>query len=222
MAEASDSPLTVYFDPFGLFSEVSYATDDTGLYTTIGFNGIGFSFDIDDTTYATARVFSFGVALPIAPNFRLAGYQATMTGVVALEYGTQASVFLAFGGSTSCQDWPLKAEPAIPNFTTTADGGSAPFAPQRDASKRLADLTMADEEFAVSCFSPDFNPRLGADEAHFPTLPPVTVTIGLHARRSNGQRSGVVRIESLALRPLMDPDPVLHDATVHPAGPANR
>jgi hypothetical protein len=133
---------------------------------------------------------SFGLSgtltCTVPEDLPLAGLLLVIDGFVARTPGTQVAVTGAIGGTTTSRGWPLRS----------IAGATSPAPP----ASRGNDVggTLAEEDFRIECFAPDFNPT-SVGVAPFGPFPPVPITLGVQARVRASDESLHVGISAFEL-----------------------
>lgn len=124
----------------------------------------------------------FPLALP--DEFPLAGYLMIVRGQIIKSHRTSAILTGAIGGRAFARDWPATG----PSFVVGSDGKPEP-------------QPLDVQEFAITCFSAEQHLAVG-DPPKFPPVPPVTVSLGLQARRPSSDDAVMLQVESLDISML--------------------
>jgi len=124
----------------------------------------------------------FPLALP--DEFPLAGYLLIVRGVVLKSSASSAILTASIGEKVFAEEWP-----------TT--GGVVDV----DADKGEPQEDIAEFSFEISCFSGDQHLAMGQPPV-FPPVPPLTLSIGMYARRRSVDASIEMHLEALDIAML--------------------
>ena len=133
-----------------------------------------------------ARTIGFAGYFPLTlpDEFPLAGYLLIVRGIVIKSHDTSAILTGSIGEKTFAQEWPRTG--GIDHV------GGAKSEPQSD---------IQEFEFVIPCFTPDQHLAIGQPPT-FPPAFPLTVLLGMQARRRSIDTAIEVHVDSLEIATL--------------------
>lgn len=119
----------------------------------------------------------FAIALP--DEFALRGFLLTAKGKVFKTFDTSAVLTLSIGQSARVFEWPVTSQIVIvTGGTSTPQTGVQEF------------------DLIVECFSSGDHSAIG-NPPTFPPIPPLTISIGMHARRPSTDGTVLMALEGI-------------------------
>jgi hypothetical protein len=189
MADASPTwgKWVTHFDSVGQASAMSITFNEpSNTIASILFDRMVLSLQGNDQ-YKLAG--SIGLAghfpLVLPDEFPLAGYLLIVRGIVSKSHNASAILTASIGEKAFAQEWPTTGK------VVEVGGGRKPE-PQIDLQEMPFDLT---------CFTGDQHLAVG-QPPKFPPAPPLTLSIGMHARRRSVEGSIEMHVESLDISML--------------------
>jgi hypothetical protein len=125
----------------------------------------------------------FPLVLP--DEFPLAGYLLILRGIVIKSHDASAILTASIGEKAIAQEWPTTGK-----VVEVGRGGKTE--PQSD---------LQEMSFDISCFTGDQHLAVG-QPPKFPPAPPLTLSIGMHARRRSVDASIDMNLDSLDIAML--------------------
>lgn len=126
----------------------------------------------------------FPLVLP--DEFPLAGYLLIVRGIVIKSHDASAILTGSIGEKAFAQEWPRTGR------VVEVGGGGKPEEPQNGPQEC---------NFMISCFTGDQHLAVG-QPPRFPPAPPLTVSLGMHARRRSVDASIEMHLDSLDISML--------------------
>ena len=124
----------------------------------------------------------FAIALP--DEFALRGFLLTARGKVFKTFDTSAVLTLSIGQSARVVEWPMTSK------IVTVTGGTP--TPQTG---------VPEFDLLAECFSSDEHLAIG-DPPTFPPIPPLTISIGMHARRPSTEGTVLMTLDGIDISML--------------------
>lgn len=186
MADASPTwgKWVTHFDSVGQASTMSTVFNEpSNTIVSILFDRMVLSLS-DDNQYNMAG--SVGLAghfpLVLPDEFPLAGYLLIVRGMVIKSHDASAILTGSIGEKAFAHEWPRTRR--------VIDVGGGKPEPQNDS-----------QEFVISCFTGDQHLAIG-QPPKFPPAPPLTLSLGMQARRHSVDASIVMHLDSLDISML--------------------
>ena len=124
----------------------------------------------------------FAIALP--DEFALRGFLLTAKGKVFKTFDTSAVLTLSIGQSAGVFEWPVTSK------IVTVTGG-----------KPTPQTGIQEFDLIAECFSSDDHSAIG-NPPTFPPIPPLTIAIGMHARRSSTEGTVLMTLDGIDISML--------------------
>lgn len=122
--------------------------------------------------------------LELPDEFPLAGFLLIVRGQITKSHRASAILTGSIGGRAFARDWPATG----PSFVIGDDG-----------KPTLQPLDM--QEFVITCFSDEQHLAVG-DPPKFPPMPPVTLSLGLQARRPSSDDTVMLQVDGIDITML--------------------
>jgi hypothetical protein len=188
MADASPTwgKWVTHFDSVGQAPTMSITFNDPqNTIATIGFDRMVISLVDNDQDKLAGSIGLAGYFPLVLPDeFPLAGYLLIVRGLVTKSHDASAVLTASIGEKTLGQEWPTTAK-------VVEVGGGNPE-PQSD---------LQEIDFDITCFTADQHLAVG-QPPKFPPAPPLTLSIGMQARRRSVEGSILMQLESLDISML--------------------
>lgn len=139
----------------------------------------------DAAKLAGSAGFAGHYALTLPDEFPLTGVLLIARGIVTKTYDTGATLTLSLGDAARALQWPREGK-------QVAAGSATKPADNQD------DGTISQYPFDVELFSGEQHVAMG-DPPKWQPVPPITLSIGMHARRSSGEGSILFQLNSIDL-----------------------
>lgn len=180
MADASPTwgKWVTHFDSIGQAPTMSTAFNDSNTFASIIFDRMVLSLNKnDEDNLAGAVGFAGHFPLVLPDEFPLAGYLLIVQGIVVKSNDASAILTGSIGEKAFAQEWPRTGG--------IVEVGGGKSEPQVDNQK-----------FAISCFTVDEHLAVG-QPPRFPSAPPLTLSLGMGARRCSVDASIAMQVERL-------------------------
>jgi hypothetical protein len=182
MANASPTwgKWVVHYDSAGQAPTMALAFSPDNTIASITFDRMIISLQGDDQ-YKMAGSIGFAGHFPLAlpDEFRLDGYLLIARGIVMKSPDASAVLTVSIGERAVTQEWPRTGK--------VFDVSGKEPVPVNELEER--DIT-------ISCFTGDQHLAIG-DPPKFPPAPPLTLSIGMHARRRSVEGAMEMHLDAL-------------------------
>lgn len=168
-----------HFDTTGQAASMaaSFAPDNTAL--SLLFDKMEISLQGAGKPLAASIALAGHYPIKLPGEFTLSGVLLIARGIVVKSFDTSAALTLTIGESVRVLEWPRTSK------QVDVGGG------QNDKP-----VDLAEHQIEVTCFSGEQHLAMG-DPPKWPPFPPLTLSVGMHARRSSEQQDVLFQLTSL-------------------------
>lgn len=187
MADASPTwgNFVTHYDSADQAPTMNIRFDPGNTIASIIFDRMVISLQGDDQYKLTGSIGLAGhFPLTLPDEFPLAGYLLIVRGIVLKSHDASAILTGSIGEKAFAQEWPITSKII-----------------DVDADKAEPQETIEERNFDITCFTGDQHLAIG-QPPKFPPAPPLTLSIGMQARRRSVDASLEMHVESLDISML--------------------
>ncbi len=201
----------VHHDTAGVAAGLSLNAAPDGLTLTMVTPNLTLDLQPDqELPLAASLSFSGHLPVTLPVGIPLAGFRATVSGLLVRSRGTSVVLTFTVGHVADTVCWAPSPRPHVPQPPAPTDGTSPADVDDDDAPTGLADgILDLETSFDLPCFTPDRQiPAVTPDPMSDPPAaephPPLPIAIGIHVRRWTPDDAVLINISTIDLQVLLD------------------
>ena len=172
------SPFVTHYDSIGQAPSMVVSFDPANTIASLVFDKMEISLQGNDQNKLSGSIGLAGhFALTLPDEIPLRGFVLIARGIVAKSFDSDALLSLTIGDGARVLDWPRTSKVAS---NGKPENGTKEF------------------EFDADCFSGDQHLAMG-DPPKFPPTAPLTLSVGMHARRRTTEDSLLFQLNSIEI-----------------------
>jgi len=170
---------TTFYDSLGQAPSMGRSDSEDGLVASFTMDRMVMEIQGDqEAPFAGGFGLSGALSVSMPDDFSLLGFLLIVRGNIVKSPGGQAAVSCSIAHSTHSIEWPFHSAVRV---TPPKVGGTTPK-PSDAEEEPSPEGSVLETDFIISCFVGDTRPG-GVGQPPFPQLPPLPITIAVHARR---------------------------------------